>query len=73
MFKANKMLESEKTLCIKTAGSCRFKSKFMGCFLGLKKLKERSDIIGMEDVIPNDIGMEWERTDKKKTMDNKKR
>ena len=67
MFKANKMLASEKTLPLKTAGSCHFKSKFMGWFHAMKNLKERSDIIAMKDIIPNDIGMEWERTDKKKT------
>ena len=67
MFKANKMLESEKTLRIETAGRCRFNSKFMGWFYAIKKINDRPDIIALIDVIPNDIGMEWETTDNKKT------
>ena len=73
MFKANKMLDTEKALCIKIAGSCRFRSKFMGWFGGLKKTEERrSDIIAMKDIIPNYIGMELEKKERKKTTDNKK-
>ena len=65
MFKANKMLDTEKALCIKIAGSCCFRSKFMGWFGGLKKTKERhSDIIATKDIITNYIGMELERTRK---------
>ena len=76
MFKSNKMLdtEQEKALCIKMGGSCRFRSKFMGWFGGLKTSEERrSDIIAMKEIIPYYIGMELEKKDMKKKTDNKKR
>ena len=73
MFKANNSLDTEKAFCLKIAGSCRFKSKFMGWYGGLKNTKDpRPDIMAMRDIIPNYIGMELEKKEKKKTTDNKK-
>ena len=63
--------EKEKSLCIKMGGSCRFRSKFMGWFGGLKTSEERrSDIIAMKEIIPYYIGMELEKKDRKKKTDN---